>query len=277
MIKKFGILICMLSLLLLPQITMATEDDEMNFENFAVTEDETDAYYADDASIKDSEDTDITTEEVYLDFGADVADVASFDIAGILLGMEFNDVQTLFFKTKGLYAPRKNNSIIYTIHPDWKYNLDYECRNQGIVIPHQLKNCINSLARRRGLLYASELHLVRENTGETIVVYFTSNATNNVVWRVVYNNDVNEQEGDAEKFARQRENKILAFWQSVLEKYGTPNSGGDKWISSTNSYDPMLIAYYGALDLVDNFRNASDHAKNIQTARENFKAKPYAF
>ena len=34
---------------------------------------------------------------------------------------------------------------------------------------------------------------------------------------------------------------------------------------------------YGALDLIDNGRNASDLVKNIQSARENFRAKPYAF
>lgn len=238
------------------------EYDDTDFDNFAIT---------------DSEDSDILVDEVALNMDADVANVGDFDLAGIMLGMSFDDVYTLFFKTKGLYAPRQHNSIIYTIHPDWKYNLDYECRQQGIVIPTELDRCIKSLARNRGLLYASELHMVRENTGETLVVYFTSNATDNLVWRVVYNNDVNEQEGDAEKFARQRENKILAFWQNVLDKYGAPNSGADKWISSTNSYDPMLIAYYGALDLVDNGRNASDQVVNIQQARENFKAKPYAF
>ena len=258
MARKLYILFLTTLFAVIPQITVA---DSMDFEEFAVV---------------DSAEADITMEEVNLNSDADIANVSSFDIAGILLGMGFDDVYTQF-KDKGLYTTRKKNSIIYTIHPDWKYNLDYECRMQGTVIPEQLENCIKSLARSRGLLYASELHLVRENTGETIVVYFTSNATDNVVWRVVYNNDVNEQEGDAEKFARQRENKILAFWQSVLDKYGAPNSGNDRWISSTNSYDPMLIAYYGALDLVDNGRNASDHAKNIQTARENFKAKPYAF
>lgn len=237
----------------------------------------TDAFDFDNFAIVDSGDIDITMEDVDLNSGADVASVGAFDIAGIMLGMPFEDVQTLFFKSHGLYAPREKNGIIYTIHTDWKHNLDYECREQGIVVPAELENCINSLARNRGLMYASEVHLVRENTGETITVYFTSNATDNLVWRVVYNNDVNNVEGDAEKFAKQRENKILAFWQSVLDKYGAPNSGTDKWISSTNSYDPMLIAYYGALDLVDNGRNATDHAKNIQQARENFRAKPYAF
>lgn len=236
-----------------------------------------DSWDFDEFTIVDSEDADITMESVELNDDATVASVGSFDIAGIMLGMPFEDVQTLFFRTKGLYAPRTKNSIIYTIHKDWKHNLDYECRSQGIVIPAELEKCINSLARNRGLLYASELHLVRENTGEEIVVYFTSNATDNLVWRVVYTNDVNELEGDAEKFAAQRENKILAFWQSVLDKYGAPNSGTDKWISSTNAYDPMMTAYYGELDLADYGRNATDQAKNIQSARENFKAKPYAF
>lgn len=238
------------------------DDDPMDFNNFAIT---------------DSGDVDITMEDVDLNDDSDIASVGGFDIAGIMLGMSFDDVYTIFARDRGLYSPRKQNSVVYSIHQDWKYNLDYECRQQGIVIPTELDNCIKTLARNRGLLYASEFHLVRENTGETITVYFTSNATDNVVWRVVYNNDVNEIEGDAEKFAKQRENKILAFWQNVLDKYGTPNSGTDKWISSTNSYDPMLTAYYGALDLTDNGRRATDYAKNIQSARENFKAKPYAF
>ena len=230
-----------------------------------------------DYAIEDSTPVDITAAPVSMTMDAGGASVATFDIAGIMLGMPFDDVQTLFFKGHGLYAPREKNAIIYTIHPDWKYNLDYECRQQNIFAPAELENCIRSLARHRGLLYASEVHLVRANTGETITVYFTSNATDNLVWRVVYNNDVDEVEGSAEKFENQRQKKILAFWQSVLDKYGAPNSGSDKWITTTNAYDPMMTAYYGALDLVDAGRNASDQAKNVSDARENFKAKPYAF
>lgn len=241
---------------------MACADDAWDFDNIAVVE---------------SAEYDITIEDIEMNDGAEVANVYDFDIAGIMLGMSFEDIYNLFFRNNGLYEPRKENSIIYTIHPDWKANLDYECRQGGTVIPTELEKCINSLAKNRGLMYASELHMVRGNTGETITVYFTSNATDNRVWRVVYNNDVNELEGAAEKFARQRENKILSFWQHVLDKYGAPNSGTDKWVSSTNSFDPMMTAYYGALDLTDNGRNASDLSENIKQARKNFKAKPYAF
>jgi len=56
--------------------------------------------------------------------------------------MPFDDVHTLFFKTRGLYAPRKEHSIIYSIAQDWKYNLDYECRQNGTVIPAELTKCI---------------------------------------------------------------------------------------------------------------------------------------
>lgn len=229
-----------------------------------------------DYAIEDSEPVDITAMPVSMNLDAAGANVATFDIAGIMLGMPFEDVH-LLFKNGGLYAPREKNSIIYTIHPDWKYNLDYECRQQNIFAPTELENCIRSLARHRGLMYASEMHLVRANTGETITVYFTSNATDNLVWRVLYKNDVDEVEGTAEKFENQRQKKILAFWQNVLDKYGAPNSGSDKWITTTNAYDPMMTAYYGALELVDAGRNASDQAKNVSDARENFKAKPYAF
>lgn len=237
-------------------------DDPFSFENFAIV---------------DSDDADIFTDSVYLNDDVGVANVGGFDIAGVYLGMPFEDVQTLFFKTKSLYTPRKKDSIIYTMHKDWKYNLDYECRQQGTIIPAELEKCINTLARNRGLLYASELHLERPSTDETVVIYFTSNAGENVVWRVVYNNDVNEVEGAAEKFENQRQKKILAFWQGVLDKYGAPNSGADKWISSSNSYDPMMTAYYGSLDLVDMGKYASDAAANVTAARENFRAKPYAF
>jgi hypothetical protein len=214
---------------------------------------------------------------LYLNENSAFAPVPEFDIAGVMLGMPFQTVQTIFFKTKSLYAPRKSNSIIYTIPKDWKHNLDYECRRQKINAPADLEKCVNSLAKKRGLLYPSELHLVRKSTGETVDVYFTSNITDNKVWRVVYSNDVNELEGAAEKFTDQRQKKILAFWQIVLDKYGVPNSDGDKWISSDNSYDPMMTAYYGSLDLTYTGFMADDAVKNARSSKENFKAKPYAF
>ena len=38
-----------------------------------------------------------------------------------------------------------------------------------------------------------------------------------------------------------------------------------------------MIAYYGALELVDEGRHAVDAATAAKQSRENFQAKPYAF
>ena len=213
---------------------------------------------------------------ISINSGAVPLNVAGFDIAGIMLGMSFDDVQFVV-SADGLYTERQKNSVVYSMHSDWKYNLDYECRRQKIYAPAQLEKCINSLARNRGVLYASELHLVRNVTGETIDVFFTSNATDNVVWKVVYKNDTNEVEGDAEKFENQRDKKTMYWWQNVIDKYGVPNSGTARWASSDNSFDPMMSAYSGELELIDCGKYTEDSSLNVQQSQDNFAAEPYAF
>lgn len=267
-----NILLFLVAVISVPTICFADDFVEDDYDGYQESED-----FEDDFSIMPSENMDITATDVSINSDASAVKVSGFDIAGIMLGMSFDEVYSLFNNNMGLYRPRKQNSVVYTIHPDWKYNLDYECRQQNIFMPEKLDNCIKTMARGRGLLYASEFHLVRESTGETITVRFTSNATDNVVYSVEYNNDVNVVEGIGEKFTHQREKKILAFWQSVLDKYGAPNSGTDKWISSNNAYDPMMTAYYGRLELIDRGRMSTDQAKNVQQSRKHFKAKPYAF
>ncbi|MCQ2574857.1 MAG: hypothetical protein MJ156_02000, partial [Alphaproteobacteria bacterium] len=190
--------------------------------NYAIAEDFADDMDFDNFAIVDDEGSDINLESVELNADSTVVAVDKFDISGIMLGMTFEEIQNLFFNSSALYAPSKKNSVVYTMNKDWKYNLDYECRQNNIFVPESLNKCIYSLARNRGLLYVSEVHLVRDYTGETIDVFFTSNATNNVVWKVVYKNDVNTVDGTSEKFTNQREKKILAFWQGVLDKYGAP-------------------------------------------------------
>ncbi len=259
MIKRVAFLVMFLMATAMP--AARADDDAFDFDNFAIT---------------DSVDADITTSPNSLNPGAMPAAVSGFDIAGIMLGMTFDDVYTLF-ADGGLYAPRTNDAVVYTIPADWRYNLDYECRETGVFMPAQLEQCIRTLAKNRGLMYAAEYHLVRATTGETIDVYFTSNETDNRVWRIEYNNDVDDTMGDDDMFENQRQKKILSFWSGVVDKYGTPNSGTDKWVSSTNSYDPMMTAYYGALELIDNGRYATDAAKNVTDARVNFPAKAYAF
>lgn len=259
MIKKLLFLLSLCSMICVPSFA---DDEDIPLEDYAIVDDNG---------------NNINLENVSFNPDAGAVTVKQFDIAGAMLGMSYDEINNLYFNNSSLYAPIMKNSVVYTINKEWKYNLDYECRQNNVFRPDLLEKCIYSLARNRGLLYVSEIHLERSFTGETVDIYLTSNATENVVWKIVYKNDVDKMEGPAEKYANQREKKILAFWQGVLDKYGTPNSGEDKWISSENAYDPMMTAYYGELVLTDYGVYASDSAENIQGARENFQAKPYAF
>lgn len=274
MMKKIAFLLSLLAIFVYPPLAHA--DDDYDFMDETDYEDSDDLDFDNIATV-DTGNDDVNAESVFLTSGMGGVDVKHFDIAGVMLGMSYDEIYNLFFNNSGLYAPRKNKSVIYSINKEWKYNLDYECRQRNIFVPSQLEKCIYSLAQSRGLLYVAEIHLERDFTGETIDVYFTSNATDNQVWKVVYSNDVNTVEGADEKFENIREKKILAFWQGVVDKYGVPNSGEDKWISSENAYDPMMQAYYGQLVLMDKGLDTTDSSLNIQKARENFQAKPYAF
>ena len=217
-------------------------------------------------------------EDVFLNPGDEYVDVMGFDIAGVMLGMGFEDIRNLFFRGRGgLYTPRRRNAIIYTIADEWRFNLDYECRLQGTYAPAALERCILTFARARGLLYPAEIHLERRQTGETLTVYLTSNATDNVVWRVIYRNDVDDLPGNAPRFINQRKKKIMAFWENVIDKYGEPNSGTDRWISSDNSFEPMMRAFYGKLELTDLGQAGRDAALNVQQSREHFVPRPYVF
>ncbi|MBO7645028.1 MAG: hypothetical protein J6S57_01830, partial [Alphaproteobacteria bacterium] len=100
MIKKF---ICFIVLLISVFSTscVVAGDDDFDFDNFAIVDDDQ---------------SDINIDTVSLNSDADVVNVRQFDIAGIMLGMSYDEVNNLFFTNSGLYAPRKKNSVIYTIN-----------------------------------------------------------------------------------------------------------------------------------------------------------------
>lgn len=250
-------------------------EETYDTDDFSVEENSDIAFADSDDSATDSEPVDVSSST--LNPGSGLVNVEDFDIAGFMLGMSFDDVYNLYNNWGNLYRPIKKGSLVYDIPADWKNNLDYECRQAGVIQPNKLKKCINGLARSRGLLYISVVHLERAKTGEKINLFFTSNATDNLVYKIEYKNDADDVPGRNQKFADQRDKKMLAFWKTVVKKYGMPNSGNDQWIMSTNAYDPKMTAYAGALVLVDENRHVEDENKSVQQSRDNFRAKPYAF
>ena len=69
----------------------------------------------------------------------------------------------------------------------------------------------------------------------------------------------------------------MYWWQNVVDKYGAPNAGATRWASSDNSFDPMMTAYSGELELLDCGKHTEDSTLNVQQSQDNFAAEPYAF
>ncbi|MDR2685477.1 MAG: hypothetical protein LBB23_01735 [Rickettsiales bacterium] len=274
--KSRKIFIIIFALCIVPFLSRA--EDEFFDSGFDIGADAGGEYLEGDiTSSSENIDFEMLGETLALNAGESFANVHDFDISSIMLGMPFESVRILFFREAAIYRPATRNAITYTIPKEWKSNLDYECRQQKINAPAQLEKCINSAARKRGFLYPSEMRLERPSTGEKISVHFTSNATDNLVWKIIYTNDVDDIPGDAEKFTNQRDKKVLAFWQMVLQKYGTPNSGQGRWISSDLPTDPLMDAGYGKLTLIDWGLYWDDDQENLDDALERFKSKQYAF
>ena len=115
MIKKLLFLISLCFVAFAPIISVADDfEDDFDFD--------------DDYSVIETsdEDTDVNVDGVSLNSGAGSVDVKHFDIAGVMLGMNYEEIYNLFFNNSSLYAPKKKNSIVYTINKEWNYNLDYD-------------------------------------------------------------------------------------------------------------------------------------------------------
>jgi len=200
--------------------------------------------------------------------------VQAFDIAGITLGATHKYVMEDWL-TETEYKLMKSETKI----PDYfEYNYNYECRRAGNKTPMAIETCIKMYAGKNKKEYVHQMNLKRLKTGEEIEIYFTSNETENVVYKIKYKNDVNELEGIGVAYQYQKQEKIRNFWAATLEKYGQPNLGQQVWASDpTDEKKPVLRAYYGQLVLEHLELFESDIAKSQTEAQLKFKTKKYSF
>ncbi len=145
-----------------------------------------------------------------------VHDVSSFEIANLSLGMTPAEV---------LSAMRASNfTLVKTqdaIPPFYATDYAQDCRAKGIRIPEKLQQCIKRYACDRKTQYVSEATFKRKN--ETLQLFFTSNATGNLLYKLIYFN-----KGDPSlnftriNYARKKQ-RLTEFWNMLFDKYGNPD------------------------------------------------------
>jgi len=143
-------------------------------------------------------------------------DVSSFEVANLTLGMNPKEVASIM---------RAHNFALITtqdaIPPFYATDYAQECRDKGVRIPEKLQKCIKQYACDRNTQYVSEATFKRKN--ETLKLFFTSNATGNLLYKLIYLN-----KGDVSlnftriNYARKKQ-RMMEFWNMLFDKYGNPD------------------------------------------------------
>ncbi|MHA1575420.1 MAG: hypothetical protein ACTSXL_04705 [Alphaproteobacteria bacterium] len=200
--------------------------------------------------------------------------IQSFDIAGISLEATYPYLKSYIFPKMG-YSIIEMKTKIPVLY---KHNYNYSCRQKGAKTPKAIEGCIIGTAQKNKMEYVEKIKLARFKTGEEIEIWFTSNLTEHLVYKVIYRNDVNEIEGIGATYVYQQMEKRKKFWVGIIKKYKRPNIIEEaKWGDPTDPSEPFLQAFYGKLKLEYPALLEKDKVKIATTAEELFETKDYKF
>lgn len=172
-----------------------------------------------------------------------------FDIAGVMLRMNLRQaVKTL--ENRGFQKINAKFQIPNFI----KWRNEEACRSEGVVGYERLEACVINKAKKGGYQYVQYLKYAKFDSKEEIEVYFTSNFTENKVYKIVYNSRIASITGNSPKAIYIRNLKVYDFWKTVNRKYGNPDNkttvtwglGGNKpYLKAATGYllleDPMFV------------------------------------
>ena len=99
----------------------------------------------------------------------------------------------------------------------------HRCRADQIHRPDLLQSCIIEQAINDGVYYVSSLTLEKPDTAEKMQILFSSPATDNVVYKVYYENEGDNSLGFTRKNLARKLRRRDAFWRLVYETYGQPD------------------------------------------------------
>lgn len=178
-----------------------------------------------------------------------------FDISGIMLRMDLKQVERTL-QNRGF---RKINAK-FQIPNFIKWRNEEKCRNEGVVGYERLEACVISKAKKEGYEYLQYLKYAKFDSKEEIEVFFTSNFTENKVYKIIYNSTIASITGNSPKAIYIRNIKVYDFWKKINQKYGHPdNKTTVTWGMGGNK--PYLKASTGHLLLEDPMFNEMDYTR----------------
>ena len=178
-----------------------------------------------------------------------------FDISGVMLRMSGEQVDAAL-KKRGFRKVYQKFDIPNFI----RWRNEEKCRNQGVVGYERLESCVTETAKKDKHQYVSLTRYAKFNTKEEITVRFTSNFTNNKVYKIIYKSMASTIHGNSQKAIYLRNIKIYDFWKKVNHKYGAPdNKDSVTWGLGGNK--PYMQASTGLLILEDPMLSELDYTR----------------
>lgn len=148
----------------------------------------------------------------------DVEKVANFDVVGIKLGMDADEVSWAA-KDSGFDVANMSYAIPLFMTTDFHA----ACRADGFFQGRLLDECTRKKAESAGVYYVSEMTLKNSTTKEEVTVYFTSPLSDNDAYKIDYTSFGDNSLGTSFKDTAKKTTRRDMFWRLVAEKYGRPD------------------------------------------------------
>ena len=152
------------------------------------------------------------------DLFGETRDVHGFEIAGISLGMTPDEVAEVA-REQGYSVTRVEHGI--PLHRTSFY--EHNCRAIPVRRTRDIQDCIIEQARNDEVYYISSVTLAKPQTAEYIQVLFSSFATDNVSYKIYYENEGDNSLNFTRKNLAKKIRRRDAFWKMVFDTYGYPD------------------------------------------------------
>ena len=188
-------------------------------------------------------------------------DANGFLLAGVGLGMNTAEVEDIL-TDQGYTLARVDE----TLPPALSIAYEKDCRlTKKLYIISDIKNCIFDRSKEEETRYIKQMTFERPDTRETMIINFTSLATENIAYRVFYQNKGDSSLNTSAKNMKIKKDRQNEFWDLVFTVYGLPDDS-DKliWGNENTSYlhaKMMGSAYDAYLILESNDLQNEDYFK----------------
>ena len=169
-------------------------------------------------STQDGEDGELKTPDSLTELFGKTHDVHGFDISGFALGMNPEEVAEVA-KENGYRVTKIEHGI--PLHRTSFY--EHNCRLVPVRRVRDLQDCIISQAKNDEVYYISSVTMAKPETAEYIQVLFSTHATDNVAYKIYYENEGDNSLNFTRKNLAKKIRRRDAFWNMVFENYGLPD------------------------------------------------------